>query len=143
MKSTYCVIVTLFLLASLGISQAKESKTEKVDAKRIASEIDSLLYSNLSKEEILDKLKPYVAVMDSIIEFEKKSGLKLKDGFGSGPGVMHYMLSECGLQLVVDPDQIIRIIRRSHKVINGTDYAEISISEPGFLWNGYARRYPN
>lgn len=143
MKSTYCVIVTLFLLASLGISQAKESKTEKVDAKRIASGIDSLLYSNLSKEEILDKLKPYVAVMDSIIEFEKKSGLKLEDGFGSGPGVMHYMLSECGLQLVVDPDQIIRIIRRSHKVINGTDYAEISISEPGFLWNGYARRYPN
>lgn len=92
---------------------------------------------------MLEKLKPIVAVMDSIDDFTKKTGLEFESGFGSGPGVVDYSVENCGLSLVVDPDQKIRIIRRAEKSINGKDYPQMSISERGFNWNGYARLYPN
>jgi hypothetical protein len=113
------------------------------DAAAVAREIDSIIYSDLPKDQMLEKLKPIVAVMDSIDDFTKKTGLEFESGFGSGPGVVDYSVENCGLSLVVDPDQKIRIIRRAEKSINGKDYPQMSISERGFNWNGYARLYPN
>jgi hypothetical protein len=97
--------------------------------------IDSIIYSSLPKDQMLEKLKPLVAVMDSKDVFTKKTGLQFGSGFGSGPGVMDYSVEGCGLSLVVDPDQKIRIIRRNEKSVGGVDYPQMSISEPGFNWN--------
>src|SRR5262249_22789362 len=111
----------------------------------MAQEIDSTIYSDLPKEQMLKKLEPFVAVMDSKADSKKKTGLKLQAGFTSGPGggVTDHSVEDCGLRLIVDPDQKIRIIRRVGRSIAGRDYPEMSISEPGFKWHGYARWYPN
>jgi hypothetical protein len=113
------------------------------DRARVAREIDSIIYSDLPKDQMLEKLKLFVSVMDAKDDFTKKTGLELGLAIGSGPGVTEYSVNECGLSLVIDPDQKIRIIRRNRNSVNGKDYAQMSISEPGFTWNGYSRWYPN
>ena len=117
--------------------------TSTSDIPSSAVTINSIIYSGLSKAEMLDRLKPIVALMDSIDDFTQKTGLHYMFGFGSGAGVMDYSIEHCGLTLIVDADQRIRIIRRRERVVNGENYPEMSISEPGFEWKGYLRRYPN
>ena len=143
MRETF-VVCSLLISTFLGRTVVCQEKTEaKADPKKPASEIDAILYSDLSKEKMLEKLKPFIAVMDSSDEFKKKTGLDLGFGFGSGPGVMHYTLRDCGLQLVVDPHDKVRIIRRSKKKVGDTEYPQMSVSSSSFTWKGYARAYPD
>jgi hypothetical protein len=96
--------LAVFVLIIPGAVPGQEEKPPKPDPKKVAKEIDGILYSDLDKDKMLAKLKPYVAVMDSEADFKKKTGLGLGFGFGSGPPpVMHYNLLDCGLQLVIDP----------------------------------------
>jgi len=130
------------LASSQPATQPAPSTRPARDPAAIAREIDAIIYSELTKDQMLQRLKPFVALMDSKDDFRKKTGLEFEGGFGSGPGVMDYSVMNCGLRLVVDPDQKIRIIRRDGKLVNGKIYPRMSISEPGFKWNNYARWYP-
>ena len=135
-------LLAVFVLIISGAVPGQEEKPPKPDPKKVAKEIDGILYSDLDKDKMLAKLKPYVAVMDSEADFKKKTGLGLGFGFGSGsPPVMHYNLLDCGLQLVIDPYQRIQIIRRSKKKIGEKEYPEMSISANSFTWKGYSRSY--
>jgi hypothetical protein len=133
-RTVLMVIGLLVALPQIALAQS--------DPKATAQAIDAIIYSDLTKEQMLERLKPLVAVMDSRADFESKTGLQLW-GFGTGPGVMHYFVENCGLNLIVDPDQKIRIIRRTTKTVGGKQFSEMSISERGFSWKGYARWYPN
>jgi hypothetical protein len=124
-------------------TQSSSATRPALDPAMVAKEIDSIIYSDTPKDQMLEKLKPFVAIMDSKDDFTKKTGLEFGFGFGSGPGVTDYSVKDCGLSLVVDPDQKIRIIRRGETSVNGKDYPQMSISEAGFEWNGYSRWYPN
>jgi hypothetical protein len=112
------------------------------DPQATARAIDAIIYSDLTKDLMLQRLQPFVAVMDSTEEFRTKTGLDFEFGFGSGPGVMDYSVGGTGLSLVVDPDHKIRIIRRMANTVGGKAYPAMSISAPRFNWNGYSRWYP-
>lgn len=108
-----------------------------------AAAIDAIIYSDLPAAQMLDRLKPYVQLMQTEDDFLARSGLQPAFAFGSGPGVMDETFDSCGIDLVIDPDKKIRIIRRSEGTHEGKSYPAMSISERGFTWNGYARWYPN
>jgi hypothetical protein len=122
---------------------ATRAATTQPDLKQTARAIDAILYSELSNEQMLEKLAPFVAVMDSVDDFKRKTGLAFADGIGSGPGVMDFAVQGCGLHLVIDPDNNIRIIRRDSRTAGGRVYSQMSISDQGFTWGGYSRWYPN
>lgn len=131
---TSCVVVlnSSVALAQVGSNASVEPATTAIDA---------ILYTNSSREEILAKLKPYVAPMQSMDEIRKR--LELGFCFGSGPGVMQCQVTNSGLTLVFDPDKKLRVIRRSARVVNGVAYPEVSITDRGFEWHGYQRWYEN
>ena len=54
--------------------------------------IDAIIYSNLSKDQMLEKLKPYVAVMDTNAAIEKKTGLILHEGKHTGRASKYYTI---------------------------------------------------
>jgi hypothetical protein len=103
--------------------------------------ISKIIYSNLSKPEMLKQLSVFVNIGDKLKEFPSKTGLEFDFCFGGGPGVVDCHLSS-GLQLVADPDGLIQIIRREAKVVGGVRFNEISISANILRWNGYVRGYP-
>jgi hypothetical protein len=110
-------------------------------AARTAKAIDAILYTNATREQLLAELKPYVSPMESKAEVEGK--LALQYCVGSGPGVHQCQVSDSGLSLVFDPDQKLRVIRRSARVVAGIEYPEMSLTDRGFEWNGYRRWYQN
>ena len=137
------IISMMVIVVIASKSSLAHDDKAKPDPIEIARRIDDVLYSDLTKDEMLEKLKPLVAVMDSQDDFKKKTGLEFSSVSGSGPGVAHCTLSGCGLELVVDPDENIRIIRRAKKQVGGKRYRQMSVSEKGFVWNGYSRFYPD
>jgi hypothetical protein len=128
--------------AARGPSDSR-METAPPDAEASARAIDAIIYSELSREEMLGKLKPFVALMDSTDDFRRKTGIELRGGYGTGPGVLTYRVPGSGLSLVFDPDRNIRVIRRAARTVGGREYPQMSISEQGFEWKGYRRRYPD
>ena len=110
-------------------------------AARTAKAIDAILYRNAPREQLLAELKPYALPMESKAEVEKK--LAFQYCVGSGPGVLQCQVSDSGLSLVFDPDQKLRVMRRSARVVAGIEYPEMSLTDRGFEWNGYTRWYQN
>ena len=103
-----------------------------------AKAIDAIIYSSAPPQQMIDKLGPFVAVMNTVSEFKNKSGLDLGICMVTGPGVMDCTVEGCGLMLVIDPNKQIRIIRRAAR----GPYSELSISRGDFKWRGYRRWYP-
>lgn len=141
-RSLRCTTLTLLVTSSLvalnpGVAAAQGGPNEV--AKHTSKAIDAILYADSSREEILAKLKPYIAPMQSMEEIRKE--LELGLCFGSGPGVMQCQVANSGLTLVFDPDKKLRLIRRSARVVNGVTYPEMSITDRGFEWHGYQRWY--
>jgi len=90
---------------------------------------------------MLARLSAFVSVGDKLEDFPAKTGIDLGFCLGGGPGVVDCHLAN-GLQLVADPDGLVRVIRRDSKVVEGKAFNEMSISTHILQWNGYARGYP-
>jgi hypothetical protein len=146
MKKALRVSAAVCLLAA-GCASTQHSKATSPHADtdspaaRAAKAIDAILYKNAPREQLLAELKPYASPMESKDEVEKK--LAFQFCLGSGPGVLDCRVSDSGLSLVFDPDQKLRLIRRSARVVGGVDYPEMSLTDRGFEWNGYRRWYQN
>jgi hypothetical protein len=109
----------------------------------IGGAIDAILYSDMTKDQMLIKLKPYVSLLETKIGFEKKTGLQLFEGIGTGPGIVHdYGVSHCGLRLIIAHDEI-RIIQRSARTRGNKTYPFMSLSAPIVRVKGYVRIYDN
>jgi len=106
-----------------------------------SDQISSIIYSDLSKSEMLEQLSPFVKVGDKLDDFHAKTGLDFFLCMGGGPGVEDCKFNN-GLQLVADPDGIVQLIRRSARVIEDRKFDEMSISTNVLRWKGYARGYP-
>jgi len=106
-----------------------------------ADEISRIIYSDLSKSEMLEQLSPFVRVGDKLEEFTPKTGLDLGFCMEGGPGVVDCHLAN-GLQLVADPDGMVQLIRRNARLVGDTTFNEMSISTHILHWKGYARGYP-
>jgi hypothetical protein len=148
----FVLLVTLIAMLPL-CAAANESAPSAQDrnspdqprpgARQIAGQIDAIIYAQLPKAEMLEKLKPLVVLMDSREEFERKTGLKLINGVTTGPNVTEYQVEGCGLQLVYDWDNNLRVIRRMAKKTADGAFTEMSISQKGFSDDGYVRWYDN
>jgi hypothetical protein len=90
---------------------------------------------------MLNRLAVFVRIGDKLEDFYAKTGLSQGFCFGGGPGVNDCAISG-GLQLVVDPDGVIQIIRRRARVVGSTSFEQMSISTNVLRWNGYVRWYP-
>ncbi|GLQ98168.1 hypothetical protein [Dyella mobilis] len=129
------------LTVTLNPSVASGQQQSNTSTDRTAKEIDAIIYASSTRDEILAKLKPYAAPMQTMEDVRKK--LDLGFCFGSGPGVMQCQVANTGLSLVFDPDKKLRLIRRDAQVVNGVSYPEMSITDRGFEWHGYRRLYEN
>ncbi len=107
----------------------------------VAREIDSIIYSDLSKDQMLEKLKQFVSVMDSYTDFRKKTGLENTFGSGSSYGVMERHFRGCGLIVVTDPDEKIRVLIRNPLSVNGKDYPGLTITDRYFEWKNHKSWY--
>ncbi len=106
-----------------------------------SEEISKIIYSDLTKSEMLNRLAVFVRIGDKLDDVYAKTGLGHGFCFGGGPGVNDCSLSG-GLELVVDPDGVIQIIRRRDRMIGDTSFKQMSISTNILRWNGYVRWYP-
>jgi hypothetical protein len=129
-----CVIT---LNPGAASAQVEPDTTPMITAKAI----DAILYTNSSRQDLLVKLKPYAAPMQSIDDVKKR--LKFGFCFGSGPGVMQCQVADSGLTLVFDPEKKLRLMRRSARTVGGVAYPDMSITDQGFEWHGYRLWYPN
>lgn len=109
----------------------------------IARDIDAILYSDLSCDEMLKRLAPYAAVGEHARLFVKRTGIHPAMAFCIGPYPTDYFVPGCGLEFVMDDLFQIHIIRRSQKTIEGVEYSHKSISAPTMICDGYARHYEN
>ncbi len=131
--------ILVWLLAASALLPARAcEQPEQID---IAGRISAIIYSDLSKSEMLDQLSPYVKVGDDLESFHSKTKLKYFLCLGGGPGIADCKF-ENGLQLVADPDGKIQLIRRRERVIAGKAFKEMSISTHVLRWGEYARGYP-
>jgi hypothetical protein len=110
-------------------------------ATHTAKAIDAILYTDSSRENLLAELKPYASPMQSMEDVQKR--LDFLFCLGSGPGVLDCQVGNSGLSLVFDPDKKLRLMRRSARVVGGVAFPEMSITDRGFEWHGYARWYQN
>lgn len=135
-------LVRLIVICAVALSPGTSARDQPpVSAKQTAKAIDAILYGDFSREDILAKLKPYAAPMQSIEDVRKQ--LEFGLCFGSGPGVMQCRVAATGFSLVFDPDKKLRLIRRDARVVDGVSYPEMSITDRGFDWHGYRRWYQN
>lgn len=149
---TLCLTSAVWVLAANLVGCAVGSRAPTVlspapvvqvaDGARAVSGIDAIIYSDLSKAQMLEKLGAYVSLMDTREDLKRKVGVAPDECLGSGPGVMDCGVGGSGLRLVFDPDGRLRVIRRNARSIQGTKYPEISISESQLEWRGYRRWYP-
>ena len=146
MKTFWLVRTVLFagcvLVAACATSRnsAAAGSSPQVDPVDATSTIKSIIYSDLSKDEILKRLAPYVRVGDKLSQFSSKTGLDLGFCLEGGPGVQDCHLAS-GLGLVADPHGVIQVIRRSEQTIAGRVFKQMSISKGLLEWKGYARGY--
>ncbi|NZA27706.1 hypothetical protein H0E84_15095 [Luteimonas sp. SJ-92] len=107
-----------------------------------SDDIASIIYSALPEEQMLQALSDYIAIGDELGKFKERTGLDLGLCLVGGPGVISCS-HESGLQIIADPDGIVRILRRSEKTIEGKKFNEQSISTNILEWKGYVRGYPD
>ncbi|MFT3806854.1 hypothetical protein [Arenimonas sp.] len=107
------------------------------------AEISSILYSDLSKQEMLARLAPYVKVGDKLKHFEKKTGLDAGLCLVGGPGVTMCSSSVSGLDLTMDRFGVIRVIRRKERQVDGRKFEAMSVSAGVMEMDGYYRAYEN
>ena len=133
-----CQITPVLLLVAASLNPlAAWPQTKPSD---VSDEISRIIYSDLSKQDMLALLSEFVSVGDRLEDFPAKTGLELGFCLGGGPGVVDCHLAN-GLQLVADPDGLVQIIRRDSRTVDGKAFSEISISTHVLHWNGYARGY--
>ena len=107
----------------------------------IARDIDAILYSDLTNEQMLQALSPYVQLGEHVRLFVKRTGLQVINDFVCGPYPTDYCVSGCGLEFVMDDLLRIHIIRRAQKNVGSRNYPQKSISNPIMRTHGYARWY--
>ena len=138
MDSTATRILVLLTSALASSPAAAWSQATPLEASEAISHI---IYSDLDKTEMLDRLGAFVRIGDKLDEFPARTGIDLGFCLGGGPGVQDCHLSN-GLQLVADPDGVVQVIRRDARTVDGKAFAEMSISTHILRWKGYARGYP-
>lgn len=136
MSKLGAVFAAFLLVSSHLFSEARATETPNA-----SDGIDSVIYSDLGKDEMLKRLSPYVALGEKISEVRKRHERDFGFCLIGGPGVEDCQLAN-GLQLVADPDGFVRIIRRSEKVVGDRVFPEMSISTNILEWKGYMRGYP-
>jgi hypothetical protein len=102
------------------------------DPDATARAIDAIIYSDLSKEEMLKRLKPFAAVMESADEFKAKTGLKFSwDSTATGSKGWPQHVEGCGLILWIDDaESRIRMIFRQARIIRGVEFPATWLSDP-------------
>jgi hypothetical protein len=131
--------IIIFLIAvATSLPLAAWSQTRPSGA---SEEISRIIYSDLSKSEMLVRLAAFVSVGDKLENFPTKTGIELRFCLVGGPGVVDCHLPN-GLQLVADPDGLVQVIRRDAKAVEGITFNEMSISTHILHWKGYVRGYP-
>lgn len=126
------------LASSKSLPPAAPPQTAALNA---SEEISRIIYSDLTKSEMLSRLAVFVRIGDKLEDVYAKTGLSQGFCFGGGPGVNDCSLAG-GLELVVDPDGVVQIIRRRDRVVGDTSFKQMSISTNILRWNGYMRWYP-
>jgi len=137
MRTPVRIALSLVAAAALVAFSAR-GQSEPRDA---AAEISGIIYSELSKAEMLERLSPFVRVGDKLDDFHSETSLSFLFCLESGPGVVDCQFDN-GLQLVADPDGLIQLIRRKSMVVGDKTFIEMSISTHVLHWKGYARGYP-
>ncbi|RYD98791.1 MAG: hypothetical protein EOP50_04680 [Sphingobacteriales bacterium] len=127
-------IITTLLLPGCAVSH-------QLDLAVAPKKISEILYSDLSRQEMLDRLDPYVRVGQKLKDFTEATGLEPGLCLVGGPSVTDCQSFDTGLQLIADPDGFIRIIRRIDRKINGRQFPQISISSGTLTWKGYVHSY--
>ena len=69
-SAMYLVILVALAIAAEPTTRPGASTQPGPDPVAIAREIDSIIYSDLAKDQMLAKLKPYVALMDADFQLE-------------------------------------------------------------------------
>lgn len=134
-----CQVIAIFLFVLTMLNPVVAwSQTTAPDA---SDEISRIIYSGLSKPEMLTRLSAFVSVGDRLKDIPAKTGLDLGLCLRGGPGVIDCNLAN-GLQLVADPDGLVQVIRRGSRIVDGKTFDEMSISTNILRWKGYARGYP-
>jgi hypothetical protein len=156
MKSVLSAIMILIL-----VSCARSTPKTKINAQetankhrlinkpsKLAMDIDKVLYSNLSRDQIISKLSIYIEIGDYYQNTRLPSELDeqlvyLTSGpmTSSGPLIRSIDFLNCGIQLVINNDGKVLCIRRKSKNINGIEYREVSISSSIISYQGYTRVY--
>lgn len=92
--------------------------------------IDAVIYANLSNDEMLRRLAPYVAGFGTREGFEKAHGASPCSGMG--PGAAACTVPGSGLELIYDPNGVLRLMRRQARTLGGRSYAASPLTGPGF-----------
>jgi hypothetical protein len=133
--------IALFLLAFAATPLPSTAWAEE-RASDASEQISRIIYSDLSKADMLDRLAPFVRIGDKLVDVPARTGTELGLCLESGPGVVDCRSLD-GLQLVADPEGRVQIIRRAARTIEGKAFPEMSISTGVMRWKGYARGYPD
>lgn len=131
---------SIFVVTLLLNGCSTPQRYDSIDASR---DIQAIIYSDLSKQEMLARLEPYVKIGDKLTQFSKKTGIDPGVCLIGGPGVMDCRPLKGGLNLVADPDGRVQLIRRTEQTVGGREFKEMSISSGLLEWKGYVRGYPN
>lgn len=122
-------IFILLLSLSTGGCATKNEKLEKPKTEEFV-DIRSILYSELTVEEMYERISAYLELGDSILEINKKWGLGHWVGAISGDeSVASYIFLDLGLVLAVDrATQEIFAIERSERMLDGKEYPRILVA---------------
>lgn len=114
-------------------SEDKPERVQKAFDLRATNqkEIASILYSDLSKEEIREKLKPFVKLGDPVGDFTNRTGDRPWYGFGSGPRnpeSKSWGYTNGELEIGTDDNGNVSSIARRAKIVNYKLYNHLSIA---------------
>lgn len=110
-------------------------------SEEIAREIDAILYSEQTPEEMLEALKPLVAIGEHARLFIKRTGLTPLLSFQIGPYPTDYWIPPSGLELVMDDLFIVHIIRRASRQVGSIHFPCLYLTAPFMQVDGYGRFY--
>jgi hypothetical protein len=106
-------VATALLTASSAL--AEEARTDP------GAQITAILLSDLTPEQMLEQLSPFVNVGDDIQRVLPRMGNGLSVCLFHGPGARSCRFGN-GLLLVADPDGVVRLVAREQKTVDGRTY---------------------
>lgn len=93
--------------------------------------ISAVLFSNSSAEEILENLKPYVSLGDSVSNIEARNNLKFirRPHMRPRGGISQLQCEECGLWISATEKYGVNNIVRLRAIVGTTEYPELKLGE--------------